>query len=442
MGSFNSPLPFNGMDLSQTYIPAETIASPWFLDQLSLSRQPMQPAQTDQFLSSGQAAAPSGESDKKSKKPSFLRLALESGVIVAASLVGEVLFGYKGAIIIGSLTSGLLSVVDQKKETGRVKPLLLLWDTALGVIPGGADSIIFSKLFGKISTDQTAKGLLRRGIATGVVDGGILGFLGEMGHALFTAKEGKSKEKGKEGNDKVKTVEAKTTEEKTNWKEVFQNSLKAGTAGLVVGGALGALITHRTKLFFLPQKTDIPDGLKHFKSPDMSPLNRFSMAFLQHSDDTILMNFHPVDKTVYRGAMPHTPKAFDRLKNHYGVDTLIDLRGLETTPKAHIEFEQAYAKHHGMQVVHIPMNTQDKPSEQEVDLLLDTLEQAERDGRKVYIHCRHGIDRTGVMTAVWEMYKGKTRDEAFANMKKYGYNSWHQKHKPAAGRFILEAPSQ
>lgn len=149
-----------------------------------------------------------------------------------------------------------------------------------------------------------------------------------------------------------------------------------------------------------------------------------------------LKNFDPVDDTVYRGAMPLSGKAFEKLKNAYQITTIIDLRGPKTTPTQWIDFEKAWAKHHGLEYVPLPMRSDQAPTPTELKQLFDTIEGIKAKGGKVYVHCKHGIDRTGSVIGAYELKLGRPQAEVYARMKQHGYNLWHQLRRPAQGAFV------
>jgi protein-tyrosine phosphatase len=58
-----------------------------------------------------------------------------------------------------------------------------------------------------------------------------------------------------------------------------------------------------------------------------------------------------------------------------------------------------------------------------VDEFLDLMDR--EDSYPVLIHCKAGLHRTGVMTAVYRMeYQGWTADEAYAELKAHGFGDW------------------
>jgi len=83
---------------------------------------------------------------------------------------------------------------------------------------------------------------------------------------------------------------------------------------------------------------------------------------------------------------------------------------------------------HGMTYVHIPMNTRQEPTEEQIAAFMSAVD---AEGA-VYVHCVGGRHRTGVMTAIYRMTKdGLTGEQAFKEMKqhKYGPDFLHPEFK-------------
>ena len=138
-----------------------------------------------------------------------------------------------------------------------------------------------------------------------------------------------------------------------------------------------------------------------------------------------IYNFAKVNDRYYRGGQP--------MGDHYadlaalGVTTVINLIGDEDDIDRR---EQAIVEQHGMQYVHIPMNTRKAPTDAEIAKFMSLVDDPE--GGAVYVHCVGGRHRTGVMTAVYRMTKdGLTGEQAFKEMKqhKYGPDFLHPEFK-------------
>ena len=163
---------------------------------------------------------------------------------------------------------------------------------------------------------------------------------------------------------------------------------------------------------------------------------------IPYGDKVRLKNFGQVDSRsieeggVFRGAMPMSGEEYEKLAKVYNVKHIIDLRGFETTDRALIEdFAAGWSKFHGMEHHHIPMGSNEEPSSEGLAEIFKILDQALENGEGVYIHCKHGIDRTGSVFAAIEEHLGVGKD-AYARMKGHGYNLQHQRSKPAQKAFV------
>jgi tyrosine-protein phosphatase SIW14 len=122
-------------------------------------------------------------------------------------------------------------------------------------------------------------------------------------------------------------------------------------------------------------------------------------------------NFAEVTTTLYRGGQP-TKEGFDNLAK-MGISIVVDLR-------ASHESEREEVTKLRMQYVAIPwhcFHPQDAAFAQFLTLL------RENSGKKVFVHCRLGHDRTGMMIAAYRMAEqGWTAKEAKKEMEAYGFS--------------------
>ena len=147
-----------------------------------------------------------------------------------------------------------------------------------------------------------------------------------------------------------------------------------------------------------------------------------------------LVNFGQVDHAYYRGGEPNGEgvKALAAL----GIKTVIDLQ-TEADPR-----ESSLVSRAGMTYVHIPMTTHTPPTASQQAQFLSLVTDPER--QPVYVHCREGRHRTGVMTAVYRMNLGGwTADRAFQEMKAYdfGWDFLHPEFKAFVKNYVVSAPA-
>ena len=108
-----------------------------------------------------------------------------------------------------------------------------------------------------------------------------------------------------------------------------------------------------------------------------------------------------VTKNLSRSAQP-LPEDLLSLKEE-GITDIVNLRTM--TDKSCIFDEGAEAEKLGIKYHNIPINHR-KPTEKNVTDFLEIMNVAERDNRKVLVHCLEGKDRTGLCVFVYKCLKG------------------------------------
>ncbi len=125
-------------------------------------------------------------------------------------------------------------------------------------------------------------------------------------------------------------------------------------------------------------------------------------------------NFGRVSGNYFRGAQPKG-QDFAALAG-MGVKLVIDL-----AQEGDIS-ERANAEREGMKFVRIPMTTDVRPAQADIDQFLKLVNDPAN--QPVYVHCMGGRHRTGVMTAAYRMtHDGWTADQSFAEMKQYKFGA-------------------
>ncbi len=129
-----------------------------------------------------------------------------------------------------------------------------------------------------------------------------------------------------------------------------------------------------------------------------------------------LPNFGEVTPTLFRGAQP-THQGFKALRKT-GVEIVVDTRGNRTNS------EGKEVRRLGMQYVAIPWHCS-FPRDEVFARFLKLLR--ENPGKKVFVHCRLGDDRTGMMIASYRMAaEGWSADEALLEMQRFGFSRAHR----------------
>lgn len=114
---------------------------------------------------------------------------------------------------------------------------------------------------------------------------------------------------------------------------------------------------------------------------------------------------------VYRGEQPG-PGGYATLKQ-LGVKTVIDLRTSES--------EKAQVEAAGMKAIAVPIEMTRKGLKEKVDQVVALM--ADPANQPVYVHCRHGQDRTGIVVAAYRMTLDNwSLKDVEAEMQSFGFN--------------------
>lgn len=131
--------------------------------------------------------------------------------------------------------------------------------------------------------------------------------------------------------------------------------------------------------------------------------------------DKNLPNFGEATITLYHGGQP-SKNGFRRLAK-MGINIVVDLRGSRNS-------ERNTVTHLGMQYVALPWECsfpRDKVFAEFLTLL------RKNPGKKVFVHCRLGDDRTAMMIASYRMAEeGWSADKAKREMEKFGFSFAHR----------------
>jgi uncharacterized protein (TIGR01244 family) len=132
-----------------------------------------------------------------------------------------------------------------------------------------------------------------------------------------------------------------------------------------------------------------------------------------------LHKFHQVNSQLYRGAQPRAGGI--RKLARLGIKTVINLRGEDEDARA----EQREVEALGLRYFAVSLPGLQRPSDEQVERVLAIINAAEN--QPVFVHCRHGEDRTGLIVAVYRITRdGWTGEQAKAEAKRYGMH-WMQR---------------
>jgi hypothetical protein len=127
-------------------------------------------------------------------------------------------------------------------------------------------------------------------------------------------------------------------------------------------------------------------------------------------------NFGEVTPTLFRGGQPNE-KGFEELEK-MAVDIVVDTRSNRSNQSR----EAKQVNKLGMKYVplswHCPF-----PHDDVFAKFLKLMR--ENPGKKVFIHCRLGDDRTGMMIAAYRMAEGWSAEDAMLEMEAFGFTGVH-----------------
>lgn len=130
-------------------------------------------------------------------------------------------------------------------------------------------------------------------------------------------------------------------------------------------------------------------------------------------------HFHKVNDHIYRGAQPDKA-GVDYLKS-IGVDTIVDLND---DVEAEV-IEQHEAEEAGIRFVPLSLPGLAIMPRDTAKVALAIKVMASQRSGTVFIHCAHGVDRTGLVVALYRVwFENKHRNDAYAEWLELGHSRW------------------
>ena len=137
--------------------------------------------------------------------------------------------------------------------------------------------------------------------------------------------------------------------------------------------------------------------------------------------------FSEVDNGFYRGGQP-TKEDFEYLKG-LGIKTVIYLRDFEDV----IEWESKFCREYKMNFINMPVFANRGISKEDANEFLQIVLNPKN--KPVFVHCKHGSNRTGAMVAAYRIiYQRWSPKKAYREALSFGLNQLHFKFK----KFILK----
>ncbi len=165
-------------------------------------------------------------------------------------------------------------------------------------------------------------------------------------------------------------------------------------------------------------------------STQQPPTASLSHDLGTHLHSKGIPNFGQVSSTLYRGAQPNAAGLEELHK--LGIEVVVDLRGGSN------ESERTTATKLGMQYISIPSHCpfpKDEPFAKFLKVIQDN------PGKKVFVHCRLGDDRTGMAVASYRMAEqGWSAEEAMKEMREFGFSAAHHAICPGLSHYEEEFP--
>jgi tyrosine-protein phosphatase SIW14 len=144
-----------------------------------------------------------------------------------------------------------------------------------------------------------------------------------------------------------------------------------------------------------------------------------------------LPNFGRVTENLYRGGQP-TSEGFNELRA-MGVGMVVNFR----EDRAETEREKREIESLGMKYTGIPWSASDEPSSVQIVEFLDLIR--DNPNTKIFVHCRRGADRTGVMIAAYRIaVEHRPVAEAVSEMHRFHYDWFF---RPHLERYIESLPA-
>jgi len=131
-----------------------------------------------------------------------------------------------------------------------------------------------------------------------------------------------------------------------------------------------------------------------------------------------LPGFQQVDPSLYRGGQP-SPDGIRQL-HRMGVTTIVSLRHRTNSTME----EERVATSLGMCWVRLPMHFWWRPSPEQISAFLALA--ANPSNQPVFVHCRKGRNRAGIMTAIYRVAQhGWTPERAYEEGRQLGLVRWN-----------------
>ena len=130
---------------------------------------------------------------------------------------------------------------------------------------------------------------------------------------------------------------------------------------------------------------------------------------------------------LYRSGLL-TPERLERVIREYGIKTVVNLKSVSENQGAWHAAEIAATRRAGALHLDIAMPPEVPPTESQIRTWIALFKNPKR--VPVIVHCHHGVIRTGMLVAVYEIqFQGKSNEQALRDMQSFGHDLQSPQHK-------------
>lgn len=141
----------------------------------------------------------------------------------------------------------------------------------------------------------------------------------------------------------------------------------------------------------------------------------FLLIVLLTGEASAVPNFHRVNSAIFRGGRPE--------ENDFYQLTQLQIKSIISLEEKFSEKERKLADQHGFVYIWIPLHQIFTPRKEQIDEIIALLKNPVF--QPVFIHCKEGKVRAGVVIAAYRIIvEGWTFEDAYKEMKKYGFKSY------------------
>ncbi len=133
-------------------------------------------------------------------------------------------------------------------------------------------------------------------------------------------------------------------------------------------------------------------------------------------ENITITKFQPVTNWLYRGGQPNITEIGQLAES--GFRSIISLRWHSET----IKLERALCQERNLHYFSIPLSYWVLPTHRQIDQFFSIIDDQSK--HPIYLHCKHGRDRTGMFIAIYRIgAENWTADAAYTEMKDKGFRN-------------------